>query len=107
MVSLSFGKRREKGRVRNKGENLGNGRTFPDLNNEDLSSCFGKFLQWLIIYTVGEGKKKIRSHGKQIQIAFQETEFQPQFRVGPTIIKMWLISNQTLINKKNKNVVNI
>jgi hypothetical protein len=98
MVSLSFGKRREKRKERNKGENLGNGKTFPYLNNEDLSGCFGNFLQWLIIYTVGEGKRKTRSHGKQIQIVFQETEFQPQFWVGSTTIKVWLIYNQTLIN---------
>jgi len=35
---------------------------------------------------------------KQIQIAFKEIEFQSQFWVGPTTIKVWLISNQTLIN---------
>jgi len=44
--------------------------------------------------------KERREHAneKQIQIAFQETEFQPQFWVGPTTIKVWLIFNQTLIN---------
>ena len=29
----------------NKAENLGNDRIFLDLNNRDLSGCFGKFLQ--------------------------------------------------------------
>jgi hypothetical protein len=40
----------------------------------------------------------MRPREKQIQIAFQETEFQSQFYVGLTVIKVWLISNQTLIN---------
>jgi hypothetical protein len=65
MVSLSFCKRREKGREGNKDENLGNDRRiFPDLNNGDLSGCFGKFLQWLIICTVDEGERRTRPHEK-------------------------------------------
>jgi len=47
---------------------------------------------------VGEGERRMRPREKQIQIAFQETEFQSQFYVGLTVIKVWLISNQTLIN---------
>jgi hypothetical protein len=40
----------------------------------------------------------MRPREKQIQIAFQETEFQSQFYVGLITIKVWLICNQTLIN---------
>ena len=45
MILLSFGKRQEKGTEGTKAENLGNDRIFLDLNNRDLSGCFGKFLQ--------------------------------------------------------------
>jgi hypothetical protein len=60
MVLLLFGKRQEKGTEGNKAENLENDRIFLDLNNRDLSGCFGKFLQWLIICTFGEEEKRTR-----------------------------------------------
>jgi len=60
IISLSFGKRREKGTEGNNDEHLGNDKIFSDLNNGDLSGYFEFFLQWLIICTVGEGERKTR-----------------------------------------------
>ena len=76
-------------------ENLENSIIFPDMNNGDISGCFEKCLQSLIIRTVGEGKKRTLPAKKQIQIAFQETELQPQFQVRPTTINILLISNNS------------
>jgi hypothetical protein len=46
----------------------------------ETSGCFEKFLQWLTVCIVGERERRTCPHEKQIQIAFQETDFQSHFR---------------------------
>jgi hypothetical protein len=72
------GKIQQKKKKKKKGKSNGDkSRIFSDLKNGDLLGCFEKFLQWLIICTVGEHTlAKSKS----------------------TTMKLWLISNQTLIN---------